>query len=157
MILIIKNDLWILAFITIIIIRCNIFNSFLPSFSLQSTKSVFIWPENVVTLLSNIMKPSTVMSSSSRSWLRIVNSLSILPSMQVLLASDFLKPLWKGVNYCVCWHIFRSHLQSMNCFRNINILYYLWVLFIIIDSRYHTLHKQILIFTFGGSDYTSIK
>ena len=34
-----------------------------------------------------------------------------------------------AVNYCVCRHICQSHLQPMNCFRNINILYYLRGLF----------------------------
>ena len=67
------------------------------AFSLQSTKSVFIWPGDVITLSSHVMNSSTVMSSSSQNWLRrVANSSSILVSLQVLLAQDFLKPhFWK--------------------------------------------------------------
>ena len=62
------------------------------AFSLYSTKSVFIWPGDV-----EVLKSSIVMLSWSRSWLRrVANSSSILPSLQVLLASDILKPhFWK--------------------------------------------------------------
>ena len=58
-------------------------------------KSVSLFPQcvfghgNVVTLSSNVITSLTVMSSSPQSWLRrVVNSLSISLSSQVMLASE---------------------------------------------------------------------
>ena len=92
MIFIIRNGLLILVFITIKIIRSNIFKSFFPSFFITVNQFGIYLARDVVTWSSNVMKSLTVMSSS-RNWLRnVANSSSISLSFQVLLASDFLNP-----------------------------------------------------------------
>ena len=154
MIFIVRNGLWILAFITIKIIRYNVFNSFLPSFfSLVNQVGVYLtrgcWSLEVfdcdVIMITKLVKKSC----------EFLIDFAVLASAVSL--RYFEATLLKAVNYCVCRHIFSNRLQSMNCFCNINILHYLRGLFTFIGSRYHMLHKQLSIFTFKRSDYTSIK
>ena len=64
----------------------------------QSIKSVFIWPIDVVRLLSsNLTKSSSVISSSSRSWIRrLSNPSSISLSLVMLLTGSCPNPhFWK--------------------------------------------------------------
>ena len=151
-IFIIRNDLWILAIITIKIIRCNIFNSFFLSFfSAVDQVGVYLAKGCCYIVIKrnevfdcNVIIMTNLVKKSCENLIDFV----VIASAVILL---------KAVNYCVRGHIFPSHLQPINCFHKINILYYLCGLFTIINSRWHIIYKQLLIFTFERSDYTSIK
>lgn len=93
MIFIVRNDLLTVAFITIKIIMYNVFNSS-PTFSLQK---MFLYLVRgcyyIVIKQYEVFECDVILS---RSWIRRVASFSSISLyLQVLLASDFLKPHFK--------------------------------------------------------------
>ena len=131
MIFIIRNDLWIFTFITIKIIRYNVFNSFFASFfsPVNQVGVYLVRGCHCIGIKHNEVSDCHVIIITKL----FKNSCELLIDFSVLASAvsfrSFEATLLTAVNYCVCRCICRSHLQPMNCFRNINILYYLRGLF----------------------------
>ena len=157
MIFIIRNKLWILAFIIIKTIRYNIFSTFLPSFS-SPVNQVGVYLARRCCYI--VIKPNDAFDCDVIIRKLGEKSYEFLIDFAVLTSAVtirfFRATLLKVMNYCVCRHIFPSYLQPMNFFRNNNICI-ISEAFLPSSIRDTTYMKQLSIFTFKGSVYASIK
>ena len=108
----------------------------------QSIKSVFFWPVDVVRLSSKVTIISTVISSSSRSWVkRLSNSSSISLSLVMLLIDSCPNPhFWKQL---IIVSIDTSHLSKEPVINDLLLQCWHLVLFLRCSCLRHFVRRRI--------------